>query len=58
MQSIKKQKIQEELEDKDDKEDKQGFGEDLKQAWYERCPLQNLRTNVLFPTDRVMLRKN
>ena len=37
-QSMKKQKIQEELEDKDNKEDnkKQGFGEDLKQAWYKR----------------------
>ena len=55
---MKKQKIQEELEEEDDKEDKQSFGEDLEQAWYERSPLQNLRTNVLFPTDRVMLRKN
>ena len=33
-QSMKKRKIQEELDDK-----KQGFGEDLEQAWYKRSPL-------------------
>ena len=40
-QLMKKQKIQEELDDKDNKEEgkKQGFGEDLKQAQYERFPL-------------------
>jgi len=37
-QLMKKQKIQEELENKDDNK-KQGFGEDLEWAWYERSPL-------------------
>ena len=38
---MKKQNIQEELNNEDDKEDdkKQGFGEDLEQAWYKRSPL-------------------
>ena len=36
-QSVKKQKIQEETDDKK-KGTKQGFGEDLEQAWYERSP--------------------
>ncbi len=40
-QSMKKQKIQEESDDEDDKKNnkKQGFGEDLEYAWYERSPL-------------------
>ena len=38
---MKKQKIQKESDNKDNKEKnkKQGFGEDLKQAQYERSPL-------------------
>ena len=37
-QLMKKQRIQEESDKKEDKE-KQGFGDDLKQAWYKRSPL-------------------
>ena len=59
-QSIKKQKIQEESENKDNKENdkKQDFGEVLEQVQYKRSPLWILRTNILFLTDGVMLRKN
>ena len=41
-QSMKKQKIQKESDDKEDNQEekkKQGFGENLKQALYERSPL-------------------
>ena len=36
---MKKQEIQEESDDEKDNKEKQGFGEDLKQAWYERSLL-------------------
>ena len=37
-QSMKKYKIQKELDNKD-KEKKQGFGNDLEQIWYKRSPM-------------------
>ena len=38
-QSINKRKIQEESNNKEDNKKEQGFGEDLKQAWYKRFSL-------------------
>ena len=35
---MKKQKVQEKL-DEEDKDKEEDFGEDLKQAWYERSPM-------------------
>ena len=57
---MKKQKIQEELNEKNNnkKEKKHGFGEDLKQVWYEKSPLKILKRNMLFQTDGVMLKEN
>ena len=57
---MKKQNIQEESNNEDDKEDnkKQGFGEDLEQAWYKRSPLWILKINMLFQTNGVMLKEN
>ena len=39
MQSMKKCKIQEELDDEDDKEKGQDFGDDFEQAQYKRSPM-------------------
>ena len=44
---MKKRKVQEGLDNEDEKKE-EGFGKDLKQAWYERSPMQSLRINTLF----------
>ena len=46
-QSIKKQQIQEKLDDENKKEE-QGFGNNLKQTQYKRSPMQIPRINMLF----------
>ena len=56
---MKKQKIQEESDNKEDNKEKsqKDFGDNLKQVWYEKS-VKFLRINMLFLTNRVILRRN
>ena len=53
---MKKQKVQEESNDKEEDKKKKDFGEDFKQAWYERS-MKILQRNI-FQINRVILKEN
>ena len=53
-QSMKKRKVQEESDNDKDEEKGQGFGNNLKQAWYKRSPMYIPRINILFQIIKIV----